>query len=70
MICSTCFGIPLAPSSGADVLVVFFLLVVKCRGCLGGQIRLAGCVSTGEYVAQLASCATYSPMDTQPANRI
>jgi len=26
-------------------------------------------VSIGEYVAQ-RSCATYSPMDTQPANRI
>jgi len=44
------FRATLCPSSGADDLVVFLPRVVKCRGCVGGQIRLAGCVSIGEYV--------------------
>jgi len=43
------FRATLCPSSGADDLVVFLPHVV-CRGCVGGQIRLAGCVSNGEYV--------------------
>ena len=30
------------------------LIKLHSRGCVGGQIRLAGCVSIGEYVAQLA----------------
>jgi len=30
------------------------LIKLHIRGCVGGQIRLAGCVSIGEYVAQLA----------------
>jgi len=29
------------------------LIKLHTRGCVGGQIRLAGCVSIGEYVAQL-----------------
>ena len=28
------------------------LIKLHTRGCVGGQIRLAGCVSIGEYVAQ------------------
>ena len=56
------FRATLCPSSGADDLVAFLPRVVYCRGCVGGQIRLAGCVSIGEYVAR---SATYSPMDTQ-----
>ena len=30
------------------------LIKLHTCGCVGGQIRLAGCVSIGEYVAQLA----------------
>ena len=45
------FRATLCPSSGADDLVVFLPRVVQCRGCVGCQIRLAGCVSTGKYVA-------------------
>ena len=55
------FRATLCPSSGADDIVVFLPLVVYCHGCVGCQIRLAGCVSIGEYVAQRA---TYSPVDT------
>jgi len=44
------------------------LIKVHTRGCVGGQIQLAGCVSIGKYVAQ--RCSTYSPMDTQPTNQI
>jgi len=55
------FRATLCPSSGADDLVVLLPRVVWCRSCVGGQIRLAGCS---------CSFATYSPMDTQPANRI
>jgi len=29
------------------------LIKVHTRGCVGSQIRLAGCVSIGKYVAQL-----------------
>ena len=29
------------------------LIKLHTRGCVGGQIRLAGCVSIGEYVAQV-----------------
>ena len=43
-------------SSGADDFVEFLPRVVWCRGCVGGQIRLAGCVSIGEYVARCATC--------------
>ena len=58
------FRATFCPSSGADDLVVFFSRVVQGRGCVGSQILLAGCVSTGKYVA------AYFLMDTQPANRI
>jgi len=44
------FRAALCPSSGAVDLVVFLPGVVQCRGCVGGHIRLAGCVSIGEYV--------------------
>ena len=47
------FRATLCPSSGADDLVVFVPRMVLCRGCVGSQIRLAGCVSIGKYVAQL-----------------
>ena len=49
------FRATFCPSSGPDDLVVFLPHVVWCRGCVGSQIRLAGCVSTGEYVAQLCT---------------
>jgi len=29
------------------------LIKLHIRGCVGSQIRLAGCVSIGKYVAQL-----------------
>ena len=48
------FWATLCPSSGGDELVVFFPRVVYCRGCVGSQIWLAGCVSIGKYVAQHA----------------
>jgi len=48
------FRATLCPSSGADDLVVLFPHVVSCHGCVGSQIRLAGCLSIGKYVAQLS----------------
>ena len=54
------FRATLCPSSGADDLVVFLPRVVLCRGCVGGQIRLAGCVSIGKYVAQRTSQWTHN----------
>jgi len=36
---------------------------------IGEYVAQLRFVSIGEYVAKLR-CATYSPMDTQPANRI
>ena len=49
------FRAALCPSSGADDLVVFLPRVVQCRGCVGCQIRLAGCLSIEEYVARIAT---------------
>ena len=56
------FRATLCPSSGADDLVVFLPHVVWCRGCVGSQIRLAGCVSIGKYVAR---CAAKIPLSRQ-----
>ena len=57
------FRANLCPSSGADDLVVFLWRVVYCCGCVGSQIQLAGCVSIGEYVAQLPNGHTTSQPD-------
>ena len=42
------FRATFCPSSGAEDLVVLLPLVVLCRGCVGGQVRLADCVSIGK----------------------
>jgi len=64
---STCFGQPCAHPQ--ELTIRWFYRRVWCSAvaAVGCQNRLAGCVSILEYVAQL-SCATYSSMDTQPAN--
>jgi len=65
---STCFGQPCAHPQ--ELTIRWFYRRVWCSAvaAVGCQNRLAGCVSILEYVAQL-SCATYSSMYTQPANR-
>jgi len=34
--------------------LMYRLIKLDTRGCVGSQIRLAACVSIGKYVAQLA----------------
>ena len=56
-----CFHVLLGGLLWLMVSAVVYRCDLMCKlnnlhtcGCVGGQIRLAGCVSNGEYVAQLA----------------